>query len=165
MPQLASRLLGINCALKFQHSFGFAEANASDVKRILIKMNAKKSVGYDDIPCKFLKIGATPLAGILCQKVDISLEECNFPDLLKFSEIAALFQKIDRLFKGNYRLVSILTAISKVFERMFGKKSCLIFAIRFKKIYLVLDKDIAARPPYYGWLQFGHLNWIIVISL
>ena len=56
-------------------------------------MNVKKSVGYDDIPCKFLKIGATPLAGILCQMVNISLNECNFPDLLKFAEIAALFKK------------------------------------------------------------------------
>ena len=39
-----------------------------------VKMNVKKSVGYDDIPCKFLTIGATPLAGILCQMVNISLE-------------------------------------------------------------------------------------------
>ena len=70
----------IKSALKCQHSFCFAETDASDVYRILTKMNVKKSVGYDDIPCKFLKIGATPLAGILCQMVNISLNECNFPD-------------------------------------------------------------------------------------
>ena len=79
MPQLASRLLGVNCALKIQPSFCFAETNACDVYRILIKINAKKTVGYDDIPCKLLKMCATLLAGILCQKVDISWKECNFP--------------------------------------------------------------------------------------
>ena len=56
-------------------------------------MDVKKSVGYDDIPCKCLKIGATPLAGILFQMVNIFLNECNFPGLLKFAEIAALFKK------------------------------------------------------------------------
>ena len=51
--------------------------DASDVYRILTKMNVKKSVGNDDIPCKFLKIGTTPPAGILCQMVNISLNECS----------------------------------------------------------------------------------------
>ena len=79
MPQLASRLLGVNCALKIQPSFCFAETIACDVYRIIIKINAQKRVGYNDILCKFLKIGATLLAGILCQKVDISWKECKFP--------------------------------------------------------------------------------------
>ena len=83
-------VIAIKSAYKCQHSFCFAETDAIDVYRILIKMNVKKSVGYDDISCKFLKIGATPLAGILCQMVNISLNECNFPDMLKFAEIAAL---------------------------------------------------------------------------
>ena len=83
--------MAIKSALKCQHSFCFAETDASDVYRILTEMNVKKSVGYDgydDIPFEFLKIGTTPLAGILCQMVNISLNECNFPDLLKFAEIA-----------------------------------------------------------------------------
>ena len=96
-------------------------------------MNIKKSVGYDDIPCKFLKIGATPLAGILCQMVNISLNECNFPDMLKFAEIAALLKKLDRLVKENYRPVSILTAISKVFERVFGNQLSTFFDQIFSK--------------------------------
>ena len=86
-------MIAIKSAFKCQHFFCFAETNAIDVYRIITKMNVKKSVGYDDIPCKFLKIGATPLAGILCQMVNISLNEFNFPDMLKFAEIAALLKK------------------------------------------------------------------------
>ena len=44
--------------------------------------------------------------------------------------------------------------------------SCLLSSIIFLQyFYLVLDKDIAARPPYYRWLKIGNLNWIMVISL
>ena len=43
-------------------------------------MNAKKSVDINDIPCKYLKIGVTFLAGIVCQMVNISMKEYNFTD-------------------------------------------------------------------------------------
>ena len=131
-------IIAIKSALKCQHSFCFAETDASGVYRILTKMNVKKSVGYDDIPCTFLKIGATPLAGILCQMVNISLNECNFPVMLKFAEIAALLKKFDRLVKQNYRPVSILTAISKVFERVFGNQLSTFFDQIFFKISILL---------------------------
>ena len=58
----------------------------------------------------------------LCQMVNISLNECYSPDLLKFSEIAALFKKLDRLFKEKIRPVSILMTISKVFEWFIGNQ-------------------------------------------
>ena len=76
--------------------------------------------------------------------------ECNFPDLLKFAEIAALFKKRDRLLKKIYRPVSILMAITKVFERVFGNQLSTFFDQIFSKFLSGFDKDIAARPPYYG---------------
>ena len=65
--------------------------------------------------------------------VNISLNECNFPDMLKFAEIAALLKKIDRLVKENYRPFSILTAIWKVFERVFGNQLSIFFDQIFSK--------------------------------
>ena len=41
----------------------------------------------------------------------MSIDEYTFPDLLMYAEIAALFKKLDRLCKENYRPVSILTAL------------------------------------------------------
>ena len=139
---MTPRLVVMGCQMNNYSAFtdignsiwnSIAETDASDVYRILTKMNVKKSVGYDDIPCKFLKIGATPLAGILCQMVNISLNECNFPDMLKFAEIAALLKKLDRLVNENYRPVCILTAISKVFERVFGNQLSTFFDQIFSK--------------------------------
>ena len=73
-----------------------------------------KSTGYDRFPVKLLKVGADALSMILSELINMSIDECTFPDLLKYAEIADLFKKLDRLWKENYRPVSILTALSKV---------------------------------------------------
>ena len=59
--------------------------------------------------------------------------QCTFPDLLKYAEIAALFKKLDRLCKENYRPVSILTAVSKVFEKMYCRQLTSYFERIFSK--------------------------------
>ena len=79
-------------------------------------MNDKKAIGYDGIPCKLLKIGADPLAEILSKLINMSTSEYRFPDNLNLAEISALLTQIDRLYKENYRPVSILTALRNVFE-------------------------------------------------
>ena len=66
-------------------------------------LKSLKATGCDGIPCKLLKIGAFPLAEILCNLINMSIDECAFPGLLKFAEISALLKKLDRLCKENYR--------------------------------------------------------------
>ena len=63
----------------------------------------------------------------------MSIDECTFPDLLKYAEIAALFKKLDRLCKENYRPVSILTALSKVFKKMYCRQLTSYFDRIFSK--------------------------------
>ena len=99
------------------HEYEFEYANIDHIYQILVIMNDKKATGCDGIPCKLLKIGIFPLAEILCNLIDMSMDECVLPGLLNFAEISALFKKLDRLCKENYRPVSILTALSKLFER------------------------------------------------
>ena len=43
--------------------------------------------------------------------------QCTFPKLLKNAEIQLLHKKGDLLQKANYRPVSILTTMSKIFEK------------------------------------------------
>ena len=107
--------------------------DTNQIFQILRNMDDKKATGYDGIPCKLLKIGAYPLAEILCKLINISTSECRFPDKLKLAEISALFKKIDRLCKENYRPVSILTALSKVFERSHSNQLSPYFGEIFSK--------------------------------
>ena len=46
----------------------------------------------------------------------------NFPGNMKLANITPVFKKKDPLKKENYRPVSILSAISKIFERLTQKQ-------------------------------------------
>ena len=61
-------------------------------------MDSKKSTGYDGFPVKLLKVGADPLSMIISELINMSIDECTFPDLLKYAEIAALLPPINVLF-------------------------------------------------------------------
>ena len=54
----------------------------------------------------------------LTNTINHSLKESTFPDELKQSEVIPVYKKLDPLQKENYRPVSLLPHISKVFERV-----------------------------------------------
>ena len=86
-------IIAIQSAVLEHGTFEFEQVDINQIYQILVNMNDKKATGYDGIPCKLLKLGAFPLAGILCKLFNISISECKFPDVLKLAEISALFKK------------------------------------------------------------------------
>ena len=49
---------------------------------------------------------------------NLSFENTRFPDDLKLAKVSPIFKKIDELDKENDRPVSVLSRVSKVFERI-----------------------------------------------
>ena len=62
-------------------------------------------------------------ADILLARFNDSVEKSNFPSSLKKANITPVFKKGDRNSKDNYRPVSILPNISKIFERCIFRQS------------------------------------------
>ena len=54
----------------------------------------------------------------LTDLIDYSPKEITFPEELKHSEVIPVYKKLDPLKKENYRPVSLLPHVSKVFERI-----------------------------------------------
>ena len=113
--------------------FDFIHVTPNDIKSCIVNLDSKKSTGYDGIPVKLLKVGTEPLSVMISKLINMSIDECTFPDLLKYAEMAALFKKLDRLCKENYRPVSILTALSKVFEKIYCRQLTSYFYRIFSK--------------------------------
>ena len=86
--------------------------------KIISDLAPKNSCGVDDISFKLLQrisiITAAPLAHIINQ----SLCTWIFPDRLKIARVMPLYKKDDPHLVDNYRPISVLPAISKVFERV-----------------------------------------------
>ena len=100
--------------------FHFQSMNHFDVVKIINDFDSKKAQGYDRMPMKMLQKSAKYIAPAIANMINDSMSKCVFPDSLKFAEVSSLFKKKDTLIKTNYRPVSILVALSKIYEKAVG---------------------------------------------
>ena len=79
---------------------------------ILNNLKPKQSCGYDGISTKLLMTCKLEICKPLTLIINQSLSTGIFPDSLKVAKVIPLFKK------DNYRAISILPSISKIFERI-----------------------------------------------
>ena len=89
---------------------------------LLVVLAIKKATGVDTISAKVLKAGAPVLNSHITSLVNSSITSGVFPDQLKLAQVIPLFKKLDPLDVKNYRPVSILPIISKVFEKVLSEQ-------------------------------------------
>ena len=79
-----------------------------------------------------------------------SVEISQFPDDLKYANISTLFKNDESTSKKNYRPISILPSISKIFARMMVQQVT-SFVTNFLSPYVCgLEKGIMRSMHFYG---------------
>ena len=86
------------------------------VKRISLLNNRKKVSGQ--IPTHILKLSSNICSNALTDCINNAINDCVFPTELKCADVTPIFKKDCRTEKSNYRPISILPVLSKVFERI-----------------------------------------------
>ena len=99
-------------------SFHFEYTDASRIEKIINKLKPKTSTGPDKISPLLLKHIGINIAGPLSIIINQSLCTGIFPNRLKIAKVLPLFKKDDNKSFGNYRPISLLSAFSKIFERL-----------------------------------------------
>ena len=84
-------------------------------------LDASKAIQQNDIPVKIIKVNRDIFSEFIMQNFNESISTTRFPDI-RSAEVKAVFFKKTRITKENYRLVSILHIISKIFERLIFKQ-------------------------------------------
>ena len=77
------------------------------------------AVGWDELPSSIFKENKDPLSKLLMHLINLSLTNGVFPEELKLANLIPIFKSGDNDKIGNYRPVSLLTIVSKVFEKVF----------------------------------------------
>ena len=93
-----------------------------EVKKEISKLDPKKSPGYDEITAKYLQISEDLVATPLCQIFNISMSTGIYPDKLKVAKVIPIFKKGSKSDVSNYRPISILTCINKIYEKLLCKR-------------------------------------------
>ena len=112
----------INQKIGNHNKFSFEPVALSDVGKEINDINPNKSSSKDSIPPKMLKISSEATANILQKLLNDSLETGIFPDSLKLADITPVLKKKDLLNEINYRPVSVLPIVSKLFEKIMQKQ-------------------------------------------
>ena len=103
-------------------SFHFKSVSLDDVKKEVLNLSPKKSSTSGTIPVTILKKTTDVHLPHLTNTINHTLQTNCFPDKLKQSEVIPVYKKLDPLEKENYRPVSLLPHVSKVFERIIYKQ-------------------------------------------
>ena len=102
---------------RIPEKFSFQPVSKDEVKKIIQDLKNSKSVG-GEIPNKILKECKFTFE-TLTHCVSKSFASGEFPDCLKQANVSPIFKKDDPLDKENYRPVSILPLLSKVYKNDF----------------------------------------------
>ena len=92
------------------------------VKRVLAKLDIKKSSGPDGISARVLEICSSSLVKPLRYLLYISFKSGKFPSCWKIANAQPVLKKGDPSDPGNYRPIAICSNLVKVMESILNHK-------------------------------------------
>jgi len=111
-----------------------------EIMQILNGLKCTNSYGDDRLSSKILKQITCGIAQPLSFLINRALEEGIFPNSIKCAKVIPIFKKGSHDKLDNYRPISLLTNISKVFEKVI-----------FKRCYKFLDESNLLDPYQFGF--------------
>ena len=93
------------------------------IKKVIKNLDLSKASGPDCIPMVVLKNCEPKLSYILAELFNKCLKESCFPDCWKVSSVVPVFKNVgERSTAKNYCPVSLLSVVSKVFEKLVNNR-------------------------------------------
>ena len=99
-------------------NFNFVQVNEVYIDNLINKLKNKSSCGYDNISNKHIKYAKSVLIKPLTLLINQCLHTGVYPSQLKMSRVKPLFKSGDKSLFSNYRPISLLPSLSKIFERV-----------------------------------------------
>ena len=111
-----------------------------EILEIVANLKPKSSSGPDNLPTKVLKKIIHGIVNPLTVLINRTLAEGIFPDTLKIAKVTPIYKKGEHDQIGNYRPISLLSSISKIFEKVI-----------FTRIYKFLNQNNLFDSKQFGF--------------
>ena len=128
--------------------FTFHAVDTVTIHRALCKMKKSFGFGSDGIASNFLKIAYPVISNSICDIFNFSIFSGSFPDSWKIARVAPIFKGGQRDDRSNYRPISVLPVVSRLFEKLI-----------YDQLYHYLDKN-----RYLGSHQSGFRSLHSVVT-
>ena len=115
--EIKNKLGIIDTVVNYKEGFTFSEVSEDTVAKLIDKIRIGVATGADGISARILKDCKEVILPTLTSLVNLSFRTSTFPETMKEATIKCLHKKNSTEEPSNYRPLSILPILSKVFER------------------------------------------------
>ena len=109
--------IGEVCRKSHKFSFSFSQVGKRDILEEIQRLDIKKVTQESDISSRIINENSELFGEYLLSSFNDAIDKCYFPTALKQAYITPVFKTGERYSKDNYRHISILTNVSKIFEK------------------------------------------------
>ena len=125
--------------------FSFTCTSYDSVYNEIVALNPSKAASKHSIPVKIIKGNCDIFAKKIHIDFDNSICTGVFPNNLKLADITPTHKKGNRTDKNNYRAISILPALSKIFERLLFYQMHTFIEANLSKYQCGFRKGVSAQ--------------------
>ena len=111
----------VNSKVPSNTSFNIPFITNEQVSTYIKRLDSSKATGLDGLGPRLLKLAVNCLSSSIAALINKSLATGQFPSQLKQAKIFPIFKGGTKTDPSNYRPISILPTISKIFERHVNK--------------------------------------------
>ena len=116
-----------------RESFSFLPVSETLIHSVISNIDSSKAYQSNNIPSKVLKDNTDIFITVLSSDINNCIFNGIFSSNLKYADITPIFKKLERLLKINYRPVSILPTLSKIYEKVIYQQMYEYFDKLFSK--------------------------------
>ena len=154
--------------------FQFRTIGVQEIRDAIAKTKTSKSFGSDSISCYFLKLALPFIENSLACLFNTSLETSQFPDSWKLARVTPIFKEGDKADKSNYRPISVLPVISRLFEKLVANQLYQhmydngLFSSEqsgFLRLHSTVTCLLKNTDDWYNGLDLGKLVGLVFIDL
>ena len=157
------------------NKFVFSPISSSNVFSLLNKLSKSKATGLDIISAKLIRECADLISIPLCNIFKKSLSSGSFPDDWNCARVTPLFKQGERTDVNNYRPISVISVIAKVFERIVYNQLIYGFLANeeiiinqqsgFRSLHSTVTALLEATDSWAFNIDRGNVNAVVFLDL